>query len=43
MGAGVVISTAPELARYVEAMVDGGLLEEGMQKRRLESLRVVRR
>jgi len=38
--AGGVISTAPELARYVRAMVGGGLLNETMQKRRLDSLQL---
>ena len=36
--AGGVISTAPELARYVKAMVGGGLLSQEMQQRRLASL-----
>jgi D-alanyl-D-alanine carboxypeptidase len=36
--AGGVISTAPELARYVKAMVGGGLLGKEMQQRRFASL-----
>jgi D-alanyl-D-alanine carboxypeptidase len=39
--AGGVISTAPELARYVKAMVGGGLLGKPMQEQRLASLQLV--
>jgi D-alanyl-D-alanine carboxypeptidase len=39
--AGGVISTAPQLARYVKAMVGGALLSPAWQERRLRSLRFV--
>lgn len=39
--AGGAISTAPQLARYVKAMVGGGLLSPEWQQRRLASLRQV--
>ena len=37
--AGAAISTADELATYVEALVGGGLLSEEMQQLRLDSIR----
>jgi D-alanyl-D-alanine carboxypeptidase len=39
--AGGVISTAPQLARYVKAMVGGSLLSPAWQERRLQSLRTI--
>jgi len=37
--AGAAISTADDLARYVEALVDGGLLDAEMQQTRLASIK----
>ena len=39
--AGAGISTADDLARYVQGLVGGGLLSEAMQRRRLASIRPV--
>ena len=39
--AGGVISTPNELARYVKALVDGGLLNDEMQKKRIDSLEAI--
>jgi D-alanyl-D-alanine carboxypeptidase len=39
--AGSVISTAEDFARYVKALVGGGLLDAQLQQRRLESLQPV--
>jgi D-alanyl-D-alanine carboxypeptidase len=39
--AGAAISTADELATYVEAMVDGGLLDAQTQKVRMDSIREI--
>jgi CubicO group peptidase (beta-lactamase class C family) len=39
--AGAVISTPSDLARYVKALVGGGLLDPQMQRERLDSLRTV--
>ena len=38
--AGAAISTAADLATYVEALIGGGLLDEGTQAERLASLKV---
>jgi len=39
--AGAGISTAPDLARYVEALVSGGLLSPELQKQRIDSVRQI--
>jgi D-alanyl-D-alanine carboxypeptidase len=39
--AGAGISTADDLARYAEALVGGGLLNDAMQKQRLASIRPI--
>ena len=39
LGRRAAISTADDLARYVEALVDGGLLSPAMQQARLASIR----